>query len=126
MSSRILIVLLIWVLGGCHALNTCDDQWWYNRDPVSKLEKGIKTYEEGQYIDSMDLFDQVIAADEASRYVKVEAYKYRAFIYCLSNKPGLCQESFKKAFILNPRFELTPSEAGHPIWGPVYKRAKIY
>jgi hypothetical protein len=124
--SRFLIIFFVIVLSGCHTLNTCDDQWWYNRDPVSKLEKSIKNFEDGDYDSSMAYLNQIVTSDDANRYIKVEAYKYRAFIYCLGNKQSLCQESFKMAFILNPKFELTKAEAGHPIWGPVYKRVKLY
>jgi len=26
--------------------------------------------------------------------------------------------------LLNPSFDLTPAEAGHPVWGPVFRSAK--
>jgi hypothetical protein len=36
----------------------------------------------------------------------------------------MCYESFRKALALKPDFELTPAEAGHPVWGPVFRSAK--
>jgi hypothetical protein len=36
----------------------------------------------------------------------------------------MCYESFRRALALNPKFELTAAEAGHPVWGPVFRSAK--
>ena len=60
----------------------------------------------------------------AERDDKVSAYKYLAFIHRVSGREKMCYESFRKALALNPNFELTPAEAGHPVWGPVFRSAK--
>jgi len=49
---------------------------------------------------------------------RVTAHKYLAFIYCVSDKKKQCREQFKEAMEIDSDFELSPSEAGHPIWGP--------
>jgi hypothetical protein len=33
-----------------------------------------------------------------------------------------CEASFRAARQADPTFALSKSEAGHPVWGPVYKR----
>jgi hypothetical protein len=55
---------------------------------------------------------------------RVKAHKYLAFIACVSSQPMTCREEFSIALELDPKFELGPAEAGHPIWGPVFKAAK--
>ena len=35
-----------------------------------------------------------------------------------------CHEEFRKALRLDPGLELGAAEAGHPIWGPVFRAAK--
>jgi hypothetical protein len=47
-----------------------------------------------------------------------------AFIRCVNFGESLCREEFRKALEINPAMELAPSEAGHPIWSPVFKGVK--
>ncbi len=127
MSGRhnvLLGAVLVWLLSGCHALNTCDECWWYNRTASHKLDKGVMSYEEGNYIASMAALNDVLQTKLANKDDKVSAYKYLAFIHCVSGREKMCYESFRKALALNPSFELTPAEAGHPVWGPVFRSAK--
>ena len=48
------------------------------------------------------------------------ARKHLAFIHCISGREPECRDEFRKAMEIDPAFELTPAEAGHPAWGPVY------
>ena len=34
-----------------------------------------------------------------------------------------CEAAFRSARQSDPAFALTRSEAGHPVWGPVYRKA---
>lgn len=120
----VLGVLLAWLLTGCHALNNCDECWWYNRTAVHKLNKGVENYEEGNYIASMEALNNVLQTKLADKEDKVSAYKYLAFIHCVSGREKMCFDAFRKALAINPNFELTPAEAGHPVWGPVFRSAK--
>jgi Tfp pilus assembly protein PilF len=117
-------MVLAWMLTGCSVLNTCDECWWYNRTAGHKLDKGVENYEEGNYIASMTALNDVLQTKLANRDDKVSAYKYLAFIHCVSGREKMCYEAFRKALTLNPAFELTPAEAGHPVWGPVFRSAK--
>ena len=72
----------------------------------------------------MTALNDVLQGKLADKNDKVSAYKYLAFIHCVSGREKLCYDSFKKALALNPDFELTPAEAGHPLWGPVFRSAK--
>ena len=87
------------------------------------LEEGIRQYEEGNYrVASRRL--QFALEEGLPRAERVSAHKYLAFIACVSGQKLACREEFAIAFELDPTFELDPAEAGHPIWGPVYKSVK--
>ena len=55
---------------------------------------------------------------------QVIAHKYLAFIHCVSGREQQCRDEFKKALTIDPAFELTPAEAGHPVWGPIFRGEK--
>jgi Tfp pilus assembly protein PilF len=116
--------MMVWALVGCQTLNSCDECWWFNRTPSHKLSKGVENYEEGNYIASAEALRNVLQTKLANKDDKVSAYKYLAFIHCVSGRERLCYEAFRSALLLDPSFELTPAEAGHPVWGPVFRSAK--
>jgi Tfp pilus assembly protein PilF len=122
--GALLGVMLVWTLTGCRVLNTCDECWWYNRTAGHKLTKGVESYEEGNYYASVKALNNVLQTKLAQRDDRVSAYKYLAFIHCISGREKMCYESFRSALDLDPHFELTPAEAGHPVWGPVFRSAK--
>lgn len=94
------------------------------------VNNGIKNYEDGNYTTAMTIFQNLVANKDATKSEKVIAYKYMAFLHCISptaskdTRERMCRESFKKAFELNPNFDLKPAEAGHPVWGPVFSSVK--
>ncbi len=45
-------------------------------------------------------------------------------MHCAGNRVVPCREEFRKALTVDPELELAPAEAGHPIWGPVFKSVK--
>ena len=89
----------------------------------SYLEEGIRNYEEGNYRTSARRL-QYALEEGLGRPDRVKAHKYLAFIACVSGQQLTCREEFSIALELDPSFELEPAEAGHPIWGPVYKNVK--
>jgi Tfp pilus assembly protein PilF len=87
------------------------------------LEEGIRQYEEGNYrVASRRL--QFALEEGLPRPERVTAHKYLAFIACVSGQQLTCREEFAIAFELDSAFALDQAEAGHPIWGPVYKSVK--
>ena len=87
------------------------------------LEEGIRNYEEGNYRTSARRL-QYALEEGLTRPDRVMAHKYLAFIACVSGQQVTCREEFSIALELDPSFELDAAEAGHPIWGPVYKSVK--
>ena len=58
----------------------------------------------------------------ASAKDRAAASKHLAFIYCTSQRLADCEGAFRAARAADPGFALSRSEAGHPLWGPVYSR----
>ena len=55
---------------------------------------------------------------------QVEAHRYLAFIECSANRRTQCRNEFSKALAIDPTLELKPAEAGHPVWGPIFRSLK--
>lgn len=89
------------------------------------LNNAIDNYEDGNYVASMNVLQKLVSNPAATKKEKLRAYKYMAFIHCISSREAMCRESFEKAFRLERSFSLTPAEAGHPIWGPVFSSVKF-
>lgn len=117
------------VLVGCGTVSTCNDGGGgirlFGKDVVEqKLDMGVKQYEEGNYVASMNALQDVLETKLADKSDKLNAYKYLAFIHCISSREKLCKDYFRKVLAIDPKFELSPAEAGHPIWGPVFRSVK--
>ena len=87
------------------------------------LKTGIQQYEEGRYADAARQLQSAINQGLGTPD-EVRAHKYLAFIHCVSDRVASCREEFRKALSLDPRLELSAAEAGHPIWGPVFRAVK--
>jgi hypothetical protein len=91
--------------------------------PESLMLQGVKAYQSAQYqqaeLDLKSALQMGLSkpADVAS------TNKHLAFIFCTSKREALCLSAFKAARAADPSFALSKSEAGHPMWGPVYKRS---
>jgi tetratricopeptide (TPR) repeat protein len=86
------------------------------------LVAGIKAYDDGKYPESAKTLRT--ALPRLNNFDQVQAYKYLAFIECSLGRKSLCRSEFAKALKIDPSFELEPSEAGHPLWGPVFRGVK--
>lgn len=94
------------------------------RQAERNLSAGIRAYEEGQYNLAAKRLQDALDGGLAFTTDQVSAYKYLAFVHCATGRTALCRAEFQKAFALDPAFELTKAEAGHPVWGPVYRSVK--
>jgi Tfp pilus assembly protein PilF len=115
-------------LGGCQsgALRTIQEDLkslFGSTKGEPALAVGIRQYEEGKYTEAAEslnsgLYQGLPSAD------RVTAHKYLAFIHCISARPAACRQQFRRALAVNPNLELSAAEAGHPIWGPVFRAVK--
>jgi hypothetical protein len=88
------------------------------------LREGIRLYNEGDFNGAIKrLGSNDIRAGSPAR-IRVEALKYTAFSYCVTSRPKQCEQAFEKALKIDPGFTLDSGEQGHPLWGPVFERAR--
>ncbi len=89
-----------------------------------ELERGIRSYEEGEYKTAAKQVQAALDLGLDAKRDQAKAYKYLAFITCVSGREKVCRDEFHKALDADPKFELEPAEAGHPIWGPAFRSVK--
>jgi Tfp pilus assembly protein PilF len=118
------LALAVTVLYGCACVQQGEGQ------PSSTGERGeqllltgIRAYENGKYNEAMKALQASLNRGLGDRD-QVRAHKYLAFIDCISNEDAKCRSQFRMALTIDPAFELAPAEAGHPIWGPVFRSVK--
>ena len=91
--------------------------------PAEKaLLDGLKAYDDAQYESAERLFRQALALGLASGKDRAEANKRLAFIHCAAGRLEACEAEFRAARQVDPGFVLGKAEAGHPVWGPVYRK----
>lgn len=90
----------------------------------SSLGNGIEAYENGDYKTSQKELQSALAQGLHQRSDQIRANKYLAFIACASQQREVCKTHFLRILAINPRFNLSKAEIGHPIWGGVFKEAK--
>ena len=90
----------------------------------STYQNALELYAAGQYDAAQTQFQQALKLGLPNQEDTINAHKHIAFIACIENKKSDCRESFKLILSLDPNFELSKSEAGHPLWGPVYRSVK--
>lgn len=89
----------------------------------TSLAEGIQLYQGGQYAEAEKALQLALRQGLSIGPDRASAHKYLAFIYCTSKREALCSSAFKAARQADPSFALTKAESGHPMWGPVYRRA---
>ncbi len=94
------------------------------RPAEQALLAGLRAYEDAQYIDAETQFSLALKLGLASPRDRAAADKHLAFLYCTSNRMAECEAAFRAARAADPNFSLNKSEAGHPLWGPVYRRVQ--
>ena len=84
---------------------------------------GLKQFDDGDYEASAKSLRTALDRGLPPQD-QVNAYKHLAFIQCANNRVAACREEFRKALTLDPGLELSPTEAGHPVWGPIFRSLK--
>ena len=89
-----------------------------------ELQQGVKSYEDGEYKTASRQLQSALDLGLESKRDQAKAHKYLAFIVCVTGREKACRDEFNKALDADPNFQLDPSEASHPVWGPALKRVK--
>ena len=98
-----------------------------NHVEMQALKEGIALYNNGSYSDAIKKLNSPdIWQNGKDKAVQIDAAKFMAFSYCVSTPPRLpqCRQQFERALKLDPHFDLAAGEKGHPLWGPVFLKAK--
>lgn len=88
------------------------------------LNAGIEMYKAGNFNGAIKQLTTAPELAKADTPTQLEALKYTAFSYCVTNRATLCRQQFAKAFKLDKSFDLSPGEKGHPLWTPSFERAR--
>ncbi len=86
------------------------------------LFEGIRAYDDGQYAPAEAALRKSLAGGLRSGRDQASAHKLLAFITCSTERVRECESAFRAARAADPRFVLSKQEAGHPLWGPVYRK----
>jgi len=89
------------------------------------LAQGVLMYQSAKYDVAETVLKTAVKQGLSSNAETARAHKFLAFIYCTSKREALCAAAFKQARQSDPNFELSKAEAGHPIWGPVYRKSML-
>jgi Tfp pilus assembly protein PilF len=119
---RTFVVGLVLVCASCAVLR--QPETLFRTKSEQTLQSGIKSYEDGDYQTAAKQLQSSLDLGLDSKGDQGNAHKYLAFIHCVSSREKACREEFRKAFDSDPKFDLEPAEAGHPIWGPVFRSVK--
>ena len=123
----ILPIAVALLLGACSAMEKVKDKVSDLVQPGAaeqKLSIGIKNYEDGNYSASLQSLNEAEKMGLSRKEDNVAVHKYKAFIYCITDRKNQCRHEFEDIFEYDPNFDLKPAEAGHPVWGPVFRSVK--
>jgi len=88
------------------------------------LQDGMIKYDSGDFAAAARLLESALKEGLATKELQVRAHKHIAFSLCLQEKFRDCRAAFLKAYDVDPAFDLSPAEAGHPSWTRTFASAK--
>ena len=89
----------------------------------SPFKLAMQQYEAGDYDRSAKNFQGALRAGLSDNELVI-AHKHLAFIHCASCRERQCRDEFRRALAVDPSLELDAAEAGHPVWGPIFRAVK--
>ncbi|MFD1561013.1 TssQ family T6SS-associated lipoprotein [Paraburkholderia silviterrae] len=111
-------LLALAAAGGCSSLSPTQ------RAAANTVAAAHDSYIAGDYPRTIQLLRNSNAVEDGDRPTQIEAHKLMAFSYCVTNRVAQCRAEFEAILRLDPHFELTAAEKGHPIWGPAFDAAR--
>src|SRR6185437_3739078 len=96
--------------------------------PLNKAQQmladGMVKYDAGEYEAAHKLLDAALTEGLKDKANQVKAMKYIAFTLCLQSHYHECRNQFIRIYDVDPDFDLTTAEAGHPSWTKTFAAAK--
>jgi Tfp pilus assembly protein PilF len=123
MKVMLIFAILLGLVSGCATPTPSAGLAEVIERPAERaLLTGMRAYDDAQYPQAERALSTALGSGLASAKDRASAHKLLAFIYCTSSRTAECEASFRAAREADPGFALSRSEAGHPAWGPVYRR----
>lgn len=98
-------------------------------DPVAQKEQSLSEalalYADGRYDDAVVWLTPLMGAPELPLSSQVKVLKFMAFSHCAMGRLRPCRQHFDMALELDPTFQLTEAEKGHPVWGREFANARL-
>jgi Tfp pilus assembly protein PilF len=121
-AAPLAAMVVVALLGGCAVAPQGGLSEVMQRPAERALLAGLRAYDDGLYADAERELAKALATGLVSSRDRASAHKHLAFVYCTSQRTAACADAFRAARAADPAFALSRAEAGHPLWGPVYKR----
>ena len=124
MLRAAIVAGVLLALSGCSSapMRELQQLLWTSKGDAA-FATGMGQYENGQYVESARNLQAAVNLGLPAAQ-RARAHKHLAFIHCASGRERLCREDFRKALAVEPKMELTTAEAGHPVWGPIFRSIK--
>ena len=74
--------------------------------------------------EAQKLYESALKEGLKNKADQVKAMKHIAFSLCLQERWRECRAAFLRIYDVDPDFDLTPAEAGHPSWTKTFAGAK--
>jgi hypothetical protein len=121
-SGCALLLAVALMIGGCQTKVVQEFPFTHFK-AERMLQDGIHEYDNGNYKMAARMIQGSLDAG-LTTLSKARAHKYLAFMHCINGQQSQCRDEFRRALEQDPKMELKPEEAGHPIWGPVFRSVK--
>jgi tetratricopeptide (TPR) repeat protein len=89
------------------------------------LSEGLQKYDAAEFAPAEKALEGSLKEGLKDKADQVKAMKFLSFTYCLQNKYKECRAEFIKIYDVDPDFDLSPAEAGHPSWTHTFAAAKV-
>lgn len=91
---------------------------------AAALRDGVTAFETGQYSRAEAKLAEATRLGLYTIEEQTRMHKTQAFLYCVTKRRASCEKSFQSAFAIDPNFDLTRAERGHPVWGPAFAKVQ--
>jgi hypothetical protein len=89
---------------------------------ATALRQGVAAFDLGEYRLAETKLAEGFKQGLTNTPDILRGYKTQAFVYCVTARTAQCEKAFEAAFAVDRKFNLTPGERQHPVWGPVFAK----
>ncbi|HYC43014.1 MAG TPA: TssQ family T6SS-associated lipoprotein [Noviherbaspirillum sp.] len=125
---KLVALLLAVFAAGCAQVPTQTEG--STRSPISapeaqsQYQQGLSNYRDNRFDTALGNLTSAVGSRNLQLADANNARKHIAFIHCAAGRELPCRDQFQAILQADPGFDLSPAEAGHPQWGPVWRSVK--